>query len=99
MYISITYRDWRSCQLNNIHRHKPLTTPWRHFSLDFVTDLPTSEDEQGNKYDSIFLLVDRFTKYVRCLAVTSAITAQGVADVHGCDFESCCQLFSTRVQE
>jgi hypothetical protein len=57
------------------------TTPWRHFSLDFVTDLPTSEDEQGNKYDSILVLVDRFTKYVRYLPVIKAITAQGVADV------------------
>jgi hypothetical protein len=52
-----------------------LTTPWRHFSLNFVTDLPTSEDELGNKYDLILVLVDHFTKYVRYLPVTKAITA------------------------
>ena len=56
-------------------------TPWRHFSLHFVTDLPTSKDEQGNKYNFILVLVNRFTKYVRYLPVTKAITAQGVADV------------------
>ena len=79
-----------ACQLNKIRRHKPWgtlvplpvpTTPWRHFSLDFVTDLPLSKDDQGNEYDSILVLVDRFTKYVRYLPVNKTITAQGIADV------------------
>lgn len=78
------------CQLNKIRRHKPwgelvplpvADTAWRHFSLDFVTDLPTSRDAQGNEYDSILVLVDRFSKYVRYLPVSKTITAQGVADL------------------
>jgi hypothetical protein len=79
-----------ACQTNKIRRHKPWgtlvplpvpTTPWRHFSLDFVTDLPESQDDKGNVFDSILVLLDRFTKYVRYLPVNKAITAQGVADV------------------
>jgi hypothetical protein len=78
-----------ACQLNKIRRHKPwglLTslpvpnTAWRHFSLDFVTDLPVSKDTQGNEYDSILVLVDRFSKYVRYIPVTKAITAQRLAE-------------------
>jgi transposase InsO family protein len=83
-------RHCAACQLNKIRRHKPwgelvplpvASTAWRHFSLDFVTDLPLSKDPQGNEYDSILVLVDRFTKYVRYLPVSKAITAQGIADL------------------
>lgn len=79
-----------ACQLNKIRRHKPWGTlvslpvpnaAWRHYSLDFVTDLPKSKDERGKEYDAILVLVDRFTKYVRYLPVTKTITAQGVADL------------------
>jgi hypothetical protein len=78
-----------ACQLNKIRRHKPwgLLTPlpvpdtaWRHFSLDFVTDLPVSRDAQGNEHDSILVLVDRFSKYVRYIPVTKTITAQRLAE-------------------
>ena len=79
-----------ACQLNKIRRHKPWgllvplpapETAWRHYSLDFVTDLPQSKDDRGNMYDAILVLVDRFSKYVRYLPVTKAITAQGVAEL------------------
>jgi hypothetical protein len=56
-------------------------TAWRHYSLDFVTDLPKSKDDHGNEYDSILVLVDRFSKYVRYLPVTKTITAQRVAEL------------------
>ena len=56
-------------------------TAWRHYSLDFVTDLPKSQDNQGNTFDAILVLVDRFSKYVRYLPVAKTITAQGVADI------------------
>jgi hypothetical protein len=46
-------RHCAACQLNKIRRYKPwgelvpllvASTAWRHFSLDFVTDLPLSKD-------------------------------------------------------
>jgi transposase InsO family protein len=40
-----------------------------------------SKDPQGNEYDSILVLVNRFTKYVCYLPVSKAITAQGIADL------------------
>ena len=79
-----------ACQLNKIRRHKPWgllsplpvpDTAWRHFSLDFVTDLPVSKDARGNEYDSILVLIDRFSKYVRYFPVTKTITAQRLAEL------------------
>ncbi|UPX18964.1 uncharacterized protein EKO05_0009244 [Ascochyta rabiei] len=79
-----------ACQLHKIRRHKPwgLLTPlpvpntaWRHFSLNFVTDLPKSIDAKGNEYDAILVLVDQFSKYVRYLPCTKTITAQRLAEL------------------
>jgi transposase InsO family protein len=37
---------------------------WTDISMDFVTGLPLSKDPvTGLSYDSIFVIVDRFTKY------------------------------------
>ena len=88
--VSEYIRRCAACQLNKIRRHKPWgqlvplpvpDTAWRHYSLDFVTDLPKSQDDQGNTFDAILVLVDRFSKYVRYLPVAKTITAQGVADI------------------
>lgn len=57
------------------------TEPWKHFSLDFVTDLPVSLDDQGHRYDAVLVLVDRFTKYSRYLPVNKTITAQQLAEL------------------
>jgi hypothetical protein len=76
--------------LNKIRRHKPwgllapLPVPdiaWRHYSLDFVTDLLKLRDDYGNEYDLILVLVDRFSKYVWYLSVTKTIMAQRVAEL------------------
>jgi hypothetical protein len=78
------------CQLNKTRRHKPWgklaplpipQDPWRHFSLDFVTDLPASKDAHGNCFDSVLVLIDRFTKYTRYLPVNKTITAKQLADL------------------
>ena len=83
-------RHCAACQTNKIRRHKPwglleplpvATVPWKHFSMDFVTDLPISRDEKGNCYDSILVLIDRFTKYSRYLPVTKTITSQQLAEL------------------
>jgi len=38
--------------------------PWQSISLDFITDLPESEEPLTKvKYDSILVIVDRLTKY------------------------------------
>ena len=71
--VSEYIRRCAACQLNKIRRHKPWgqlvplpvpDTAWRHYSLDFVTDLPKSQGDQGNTFNAILVLVDRFLKYV-----------------------------------
>ena len=40
-----------------------------------------SKDARGNEYDSILVLIDRFSKYVRYFPVTKTITAQRLAEL------------------
>ncbi|RYN60184.1 hypothetical protein AA0118_g6314 [Alternaria tenuissima] len=47
---------------------------WPHVKRD-------SQGDQGNTFDAILVLVDRFSKYVRYLPVAKTITAQGIADI------------------
>lgn len=67
------------CQRSKIARHKPngllkplplAKRPWGAVTLDFVTDLPVAQS-----YDSIMVVVDRFTKmahYIPCRKTCSA---------------------------
>jgi Integrase zinc binding domain len=38
------------------------TNPWEQIIVDFVTDLPASISFEGVEYDSILVVIDRFTK-------------------------------------
>ena len=78
------------CQVYKIRRHKPwgllesvppASEPWRHYAMDFITDLPPSKDEQGQTYDSVLVLIDRFSKYVQYLPVNKTINAQMLANL------------------
>jgi hypothetical protein len=48
--------------------------------MDFITDLPPSE-KRGKAYDSILVVVDRYTKTARYIPVKKTITAAELADV------------------
>ena len=49
-------------------RPLPIATErWRHVALDFITDLPPSEDWSGNIFNSILVVVDRMTKQVHII--------------------------------
>ena len=52
----------------------PVTTPWEEITADFIVELPLS---QG--YNSIFVVVDRFTKRAHFIPTTSTISAEGTA--------------------
>jgi transposase InsO family protein len=49
--------------------------PWQSISMDFITDLPLS-----NGFDSILVVVDRFTKMAHFIACNKAILAKETAD-------------------
>jgi len=48
--------------------------------MDFIIDLPPSK-WRGRVYDSILVVVDRFTKMARYIPVCKTITSQELADV------------------
>jgi hypothetical protein len=48
--------------------------PWQHITIDLITDLPKSKG-----YDSILVIVDKFSKMVRYIPCTKKITAQETA--------------------
>ena len=80
-----------SCQQNKHSTHakygeaqamEPPTAPWTNITMDFVTQLPTSKDPvTGYAYDSIFVVVDRFTKYAEMIPFRHSYTAEQLARV------------------
>lgn len=50
--------------------------PFEHVHLDFMSNLPVS-----NGYDSVLILVDRFSKFAYFLPCTTTITAQETAEL------------------
>lgn len=73
-----------SCQHNKARNHSPygLLMPlpiaqdkWRSISMDFITELPKSHDN----YDSIMVVVDRFTKMAKFIPMTNTNDAPAVA--------------------
>ena len=80
-----------SCQQNKHSTHakygeaqamEPPTAPWTNITMDFVTQLPSSKDPvTGYNYDSIFVVVDRFTKYAEMIPFRHSYTAEQLAHV------------------
>ena len=71
------------CKRVKVKRHRPYgelnalpqpTGPWKEITMDFITDLPPSK-RRGNVYDTILVVVDRYTKGVRYIPTTKKITA------------------------
>ena len=50
--------------------------PWQDISIDLITGLPESKG-----YDSICVIVDRFTKMIHLIPITAEITSRGIATI------------------
>lgn len=75
----------RICQLNKtIHKNQtfpvmpipPPDSPWTIIGIDFITKLPISKG-----FDSIFVVIDHFTKMAHFLPCKEAITASETAEL------------------
>ena len=77
------------CAKNKTLRHKPYgmlqalpvaQRAWSSISWDFITKLPPSQEPMTKiKYDSIFVIVDRLTKYAYFLPYQESSTAADLA--------------------
>ena len=74
-----------SCSRNKPSNSKPTglllplkvpDTPWSSVSVDFITDLPLS-----NGFDSIMVVVDRFTKWAEFFPCLKTINAQEASKI------------------
>ncbi len=77
------------CQRTKTKRHRPYgelapfqppTRPWQEITMDFIVGLPPSKF-RGKVYDSILVVVDRFTKMARYVPVNATIDARELAEV------------------
>ena len=77
------------CQRVKVHRHKPYgmlgslpqpNGPWQEISVDFITGLPYSRHRR-NIYDSVLVVVDRFTKMARYIPTLKSLKAVEFADL------------------
>lgn len=75
------------CQRTKSRRHRPYgelsslpmpDRPWRQIAMDFITNLLPSK-RAGCVYDSILVVVDRYSKMHRYLATTKRCTAAELA--------------------
>lgn len=78
-----------TCARTKSNRHRPYGLlqplpvapgPWTSVTLDFITDLPPSVDPANNTtFDSILVVVDRFTKMSHFVPCHKAINAETTA--------------------
>ena len=80
-------RECVICQRAKIRRQKkigllqPLPEPdgpWQWITMDFITDLPPSRLD-GNVYDAILVIVDRFSKMVHYIPSRKDVKAESLA--------------------
>ena len=83
------YQLYDICQRTKAPRHRPYSglgllpiasQPWQEISIDFVTGLPPSK-YKGLVYNAILIIVDRFTKIVRYLPISTTIDAAALAEL------------------
>jgi transposase InsO family protein len=55
--------------------------PFQEISLDFITDLPACNRADGGTYDSILVIVDRFTKMAMFIPTVKRLNAAGLAAI------------------
>lgn len=76
------------CQLRKPRKHRPYgdlqslpipSRPYQELSIDFITGLPPTRTRNGVEVNSIFVIVDRFTKMAHFFAVEATITSQDLA--------------------
>ena len=76
------------CQGNRVPRHKPYgqleslplpTRPWDKISIDFITDLAPSAGLNDRIYDTILVVVNRYTKMALFLPTTKDLNAAQLA--------------------
>jgi hypothetical protein len=86
MYTEVTQyvKTCTACQRSKALNRKnsglliPLPTPesmWTLVSMDFITDLPLTK----NGFDSIMVVVDKFSKMCRCIPTVKTVTAEDCA--------------------
>ena len=72
------------CQRTRVQRHRPYGEmqalpipqgPFQELTMDFITDLPPSKRD-GSVYDSILVVVDRYTKMARYIACNKTCIAE-----------------------
>ena len=78
------------CQSIDTPRHKPYGSlqplpvperPWKEISLDWIVSLPPSRTSTGEEFNSILVIVDRYTKMARFLPTRSDATAPEFAEL------------------
>jgi transposase InsO family protein len=82
-FVDSYVRSCTDCKRNKPIRHKPYgelrplpipLRPWSSISMDFIEELPLS-----NGFNSILVIVDRFTKYAYYIPTRTDITAEDLA--------------------
>ena len=58
-----------------------LTELWTHLAVDFITDLPPSKGRRGIIYNTILVIMDRFSKYALYIVILKKATIEDLANI------------------
>ena len=85
MHVRNFIRQCENCQKNKHSTHinkvpqtiELVEKPWQSVTMDFITKLPLSENPVTKiKYDSIWVIIDRYSKWVHCFPFKETYTAK-----------------------
>ena len=85
--ITTYVRKCHSCQINKARQSKPSGTlnplevpnvPWECITLDFITQLPVTR----RGHDAIMVVVDKLTKMVLIIPITTTCNAITIAELY-----------------
>ena len=79
--VCLTLKTVRYKLYNNLQALPVSIHRWKDLSIDFVTGLPVSTDWKGENYNSILVIVDRFTKMLHYEPVKVTIDNPRLAKV------------------
>jgi hypothetical protein len=78
---SLDSAQTRSQGLRGLKKTVTLGAPWDIVTVNLITQLPPSINDNGNTWDAIMVVVDRLTKHAHFFPCGSDITAIQVATV------------------
>ena len=59
----------------------PANEPQQYYAIDFIIDFLPFKDKQRQTYNSVFIFIDRFSKYIQYIFINKTINTKALANL------------------